>query len=407
MAHAGRMHGLLRAVALLLVVVLATGCAGSDLGKLVDAVTSARTPVDRVSPPVIADVETEIRAVLQRANLAQAEAFAARSPQLMRETSTDAHYQDMIETNQSLASAGVTAIALVGIEYGEIRADGTVAQATTFETWRTEFTDGSVNEQTDQNDYTLVKDGGSWKISATVQPAARRSPAADPRPGLAAAGQTSRSTNWSGYAADGGTFTSVTGTWNVPSVSTATVGADATWVGIGGLDTEDLIQAGTMANVTGDGSVTYQAWIEMLPDSARMIPLSVTAGDSITVTITERSPDRWLIALKNNTTGGTYSRTVDYQSTRSSAEWVREAPSTSRGIVPLSFFGAVRFTDGTAVRDGRTLSIAALCARPISMYNRADQALAIPSTLDAAGTGFEVQRTEALGTTTGSGRRRR
>jgi len=41
------------------------------------------------------------------------------------------------------------------------------------------------------------------------------------------------------------------------------------------------------------------------------------------------------------------------------------------------------------------------------MYNRADQALAIPSTLDAAGTGFEVQRTEALGTTTGSGRRRR
>jgi len=402
------MHGLLRAVALVLVVVLATGCAGSDLGKLVDAVTSARTPVDRVSPPAVgAGVETEIRAVLQRANLAQAEAFAARSPQLMRETSTDAHYQDMVETNQSLASAGVTAIALVGIEYGEIRADGTVAQATTFETWRTEFADGSVNEQTDRNDYTLVNAGGSWRISATVQPGVSRSPAADPAPALAPAGATSRSTNWSGYAADGGTFTSVTGTWNVPSVSTATVGADATWVGIGGLDTEDLIQAGTMANVTGDGSVTYQAWIEMLPDSARMIPLSVTAGDSITVTITERSPDRWLIALKNNTTGGRYERTVDYQSTRSSAEWVQEAPSTSRGLLPLSFFGTVRFTDGTAVRDGRTLSIAALGARPISMYNRADQALAIPSTLDAAGTGFEVQRTEALGTTTGSGRRRR
>lgn len=403
------MHRLNRAVALVLVLVLASGCAGSDLGRLVDAVTSARTPTETAPGARAVDVETEIRAVLQRANLAQAEAFAARSPEVMRETSTAAHYQDMVDTNRALASAGVTAIALVGIEYGEVRVDGPVAQATTFETWRTEYADGSVNEQTDQNEYTLVSAGGSWKISATVQPAARPiSPATEPSPALAPAAATSRSTNWSGYAADGGPFTSVTGTWVVPSVAATAAGADATWVGIGGLDTEDLIQAGTMATVTGDGSVTYEAWIEMLPDSARMIPLSVSAGDSVTVTITERSADRWLLALKNNTSGGTYNITVPYQSTRSSAEWVQEAPSTSRGILPLSMFGSVRFTAGTAVRDGRTLSIAALGSRPISMYNRADQALAIPSTLDSAGTGFEVQRTSAPGATSGgTGRRRR
>jgi len=403
------MHRLNRAVALVLVLVLASGCAGSDLGRLVDAVTSARTPTETFPGARVVAVETEIRVVLQRANLAQAEAFAARSPEVMRETSTAAHYQDMVDTNRSLASAGVTAIALVGIEYGEVRVDGPVAQATTFETWRTEYADGSVNEQTDQNEYTLVSAGGSWKISATVQPAARPiSPATDPSPALAPAAATSRSTNWSGYAADGGPFTSVTGTWVVPSVAATAAGADATWVGIGGLDTEDLIQAGTMATVTGNGSVTYEAWIEMLPDSARMIPLSVSAGDSVTVTITERSADRWLLALKNNTSGGTYNITVPYQSTRSSAEWVQEAPSTSRGILPLSMFGSVRFTAGTAVRDGRTLSIAALGSRPISMYNRADQALAIPSTLDSAGTGFEVQRTSAPGATSGgTGRRRR
>ena len=403
------MHRLNRAVALVLVLVLASGCAGSDLGRLVDAVTSARTPTETAPGARAVDVETEIRAVLQRANLAQAEAFAARSPEVMRETSTAAHYQDMVDTNRALASAGVTAIALVGIEYGEVRVDGPVARATTFETWRTEYADGSVNEQTDQNEYTLVSAGGSWKISATVQPAARPiSPATEPSPALAPAAATSRSTNWSGYAADGGPFTSVTGTWVVPSVAATAAGADATWVGIGGLDTEDLIQAGTMATVTGDGSVTYEAWIEMLPDSARMIPLSVSAGDSVTVTITERSADRWLLALKNNTSGGTYNITVPYQSTRSSAEWVQEAPSTSRGILPLSMFGSVRFTAGTAVRDGRTLSIAALGSRPISMYNRADQALAIPSTLDSAGTGFEVQRTSAPGATSGgTGRRRR
>ena len=401
------MHGLLRPLALIAVLVLASGCTGSDLGRLAEALT--RTPVPSAArAPAVTDAETAIRGVLQRANLAQAEAFARRSPELMRETSTDAHYQQMVETNRSLANAGVTAIALVGLDHGDIRVDGTSAEATTFETWRTQYADGSVNEQTDRNDYTLVREGGAWKISGNTHPAARpTAPGPDPAPALAPAAATSRSTNWSGYAADGGVFTSVTGTWNVPHVAATATGADASWVGIGGLDTEDLIQAGTMATVTGDGSVSYEAWIEMLPDSARMIPLTVTAGDSVTVTITERSRDRWLIALKNNTTGGTYNITVDYESTRSSAEWVQEAPSTSRGIVPLSFFGSVRFTGGTAVRDGRTLSIAALGARPITMYNRADQALAIPSTLDPAGTGFEVQRTTAPGSTSGGGRRRR
>lgn len=407
MRHASTVHRLLRPLAFVAVLVLAPGCTGSDLGRLAEALT--RTPVpSAVGAPVVTDAETAIRRVLQRANLAQAEAFVRRSPELMRETSTGAHYQEMVETNRSLASAGVTSIALVGLEHGDIRVDGTSAEATTFETWRTQYADGSVNEQTDRNDYTLVNEGGAWKISGNTHPAARStSPGPDAAPALAPAAATSRSTNWSGYAADGGVFTSVTGTWNVPHVTATASGADASWVGIGGLDTEDLIQAGTMATVGGDGSVTYQAWIEMLPDSARFIPLSVTAGDSVTVTITERSRDRWLIALKNNTTGGTYSTTVDYESTRSSAEWVQEAPSTSRGIVPLSFFGSVRFTGGTAVRDGRALSIAALGARPITMYNRADQALAIPSILDAAGTGFEVQRTTAAGSTSGGGRRRR
>ena len=121
------MHGLHRGVALLLVLVLASACAGSDLGKLVDAVTSARTPTETAPGARVADVETEIRAVLQRANLAQAEAFAARSPEIMRETSTEAHYEDMVDTIRSLASAGVTAIALVGVDYGEVRVDGPVA----------------------------------------------------------------------------------------------------------------------------------------------------------------------------------------------------------------------------------------------------------------------------------------
>src|SRR5207302_942885 len=81
------------------------------------------------------------------------------------------------------------------------------------------------------------------------------------------------SSNGSGYAATGGTFTAVSGAWTVPQVSATTAGLDATWVGIGGMTTNDLIQAGTQAMVSGRGGVQYEAWIELLPRSSQTVPL--------------------------------------------------------------------------------------------------------------------------------------
>ena len=68
------------------------------------------------------------------------------------------------------------------------------------------------------------------------------------------------------------------------------------------------------------------------------MPLRVHAGDSITVSITEQSPDQWLIDFSNNTTGQTYQQTQQYTSSHSSAEWVEEAPSGGRGggVLPLA-----------------------------------------------------------------------
>jgi len=71
----------------------------------------------------------------------------------------------------------------------------------------------------------------------------------------------------------------------VPQVSaTSTSGADATWVGIGGVTFNDLIQAGTEATVTG-GRVRYDSWVEMLPQAAQRVAPTVSPGDSITITI--------------------------------------------------------------------------------------------------------------------------
>ena len=140
---------------------------------------------------------------------------------------------------------------------------------------------------------------GGWRCSAGTAILA-------PAPAHAATYQ-NVSANWSGYMATGGTYTGVSGTWTVPSVrSSSTYRADAAWVGIGGVSTSDLIQAGTSAT-TGSGPTTYQAWIEMLPNFAQNVPLNVGSGDSVSVSISEQSSGKWKIAIVNNTSGQSYS----------------------------------------------------------------------------------------------------
>jgi hypothetical protein len=148
----------------------------------------------------------------------------------------------------------------------------------------------------------------------------------------------------------------------------------------------------------------------MLPAASRPISLTVNPGDSVTVTITQKSDLDWLIDMRNNTTGGRYNTTVQYRSSRASAEWVQEAPSIGRGIVPLDDFGAVKITGASATRDGVTLNLFGLGAKAITMINSARQALAIPSVIGADGASFTVTRTEnqaIQNIAPGTGRRRR
>ncbi|HKC90232.1 MAG TPA: G1 family glutamic endopeptidase, partial [Candidatus Limnocylindria bacterium] len=396
-----------RLVALgLLAFALAAFTGRVDLGSLV---STAQNYVDRVVPTVQPSATASdtaavaaVKDVIQRANDAQVQAFIRNDPTLMRATATTSYYQELVQTNQGLLSSGARSIALVNLEWVDVTVSGTTANAVTNETWRTAYTDGSVADSTDRNEYTLVLQAGAWKISADVQPTTQiitpgtggGTPPSVTQPGTPAS-VTSSSSNWSGYAANGGTFTSVTATWTVPTVSASSSGADATWVGIGGLTSNDLIQAGTQAMVDGSGTVEYSAWTEMLPQSSRNIPLSVSAGDSVTVTLTQQAGNDWLIAMKNNTTGGTYSVTVQYRSSNSSAEWVQEAPSVGRGLISLDQFGTVQFSGASAVRDGKAMSLSTLGAKAITMINGQGQAIAQPSTVASDGSSFTVARTDA------------
>ena len=389
--------------------IVLTSCIGPvDLGR---AVQQLQQPT-AASPAAVASDATvaAVKQVIEAANQAQEKAFATGDASVMRATATSDYYDELTQINGDLARGGVTGFTLVRIEWGDVTVSGTTAAATAYETWRTTYSDGSQDQRTDRNDYTLVRENGAWKIQTDVQPGAQGgtpgSGTATTQPDTTTttpARISDTSSNWSGYVASGGTYTSVTGTWIVPQVGATTTGADATWVGIGGVSGTDLIQAGTQATVSG-GSVSYEAWIEMLPDSSRTVSFDVAPGDSVTVSITEQTGGEWLIKMANNTTQATYQRTVRYASSRSSAEWIQEAPSAGRGIIPLDDFGTLRFTGGSAVRDGKTQSLSALGATAVAMINRAGQAIAQPSTLGADGSSFVVTRTSAPGTVQGGGR---
>src|SRR5262245_57211349 len=67
------------------------------------ATTGGQTIVSPgLSQPAGGSVESTIRQVIQRADLEQAQALAAKNPGVMQDTATSGYYQDAVQTNQDL-----------------------------------------------------------------------------------------------------------------------------------------------------------------------------------------------------------------------------------------------------------------------------------------------------------------
>jgi hypothetical protein len=415
--HSTARRGRIVAVLGLLIVVVAAGATvptGAPAHQLWTTATGNLTQ----GP---ADPQAAVQAVIQQANTEQAQALASGNPALMSDTATAAYYRQLVQTNQGLTAQGATSIELTQLTWGPVTVNGSTATATTTETWLTTFTDGTTTEFTGSNVYTLVQQSGAWLIEADQnQPSAASAQAtpglsaptpvpAQPRPQApvpAVGVGANTSHNWSGYAAAGAGYTGVTGTWTVPQprVSGAP-GVGATWVGIGGVTSHDLIQAGTQDVAAGGGQAQFQTWIEMLPAASQQVPLAVEPGDSVTVSINEQGAGTgvWQISMKNNTSGQTYQTSVNYTSSESSAEWIEEAPSGSSGVLPLDQFSSVSFSAASATQNGQTVDLTQTNAQAITMLNGNGQPLAVPSGIGSDGSSFNVARTSAAATTTGNG----
>jgi hypothetical protein len=123
-------------------------------------------------------------------------------------------------------------------------------------------------------------------FSIKWDPARRIVPILEPQPGkthlrTTRTGEGQNSTEnavsvWSGVTVFG-TWTSVTGTWRVPSVArpSESAGADggwdsSSWVGIDGNGSNDVLQAGIQQSVGGNGQPSYIAWFEWLAPSFKV-----------------------------------------------------------------------------------------------------------------------------------------
>ena len=160
------------------------------------------------------------------------------------------------------------------------------------------------------------------------------------------------SSNWSGYAVDTSTYSSITGQWVVPTVSPAKGSTySSTWIGIDGFNNSSLIQTGTEQDYSG-GSAQYYAWWEILPAPETEITTStkdhVAPGDHMTAQIVNDGNGNWTITLSDTTQGWTFSPPPQpYSGPATSAEWIEEAPTIGGHVATLANYGQATFNPGT------------------------------------------------------------
>ncbi|KAI0058826.1 hypothetical protein BV25DRAFT_1840686 [Artomyces pyxidatus] len=188
--------------------------------------------------------------------------------------------------------------------------------------------------------------------------------------GANATGTPEYSTNWSGvvYNEPQGTFTSVTGTFVVPTPQvpddSSSSGGDGSysasaWVGIDGDSCSNaILQTGVDFTVDDSGDVSYDAWYEWYPDYAYDFSgIDISAGDTITVTVTASSTTKGKAIIENVSSGQTVTKSLTSSSAlcEQDAEWIVEDYEEGSSLVPLANFGSVTFTDATAATSSGPL----------------------------------------------------
>jgi Peptidase A4 family len=155
----------------------------------------------------------------------------------------------------------------------------------------------------------------------------------------------STSTNWSGYAASGTTFTSISSSWTEPTVVCSFGTAYSSfWVGLDGYNSSTVEQTGTDADCSSANMPQYYAWYEMYTKFPTNLSNPVHPGDAMSASVTTDHVGRFTLTITDSTQGWSFNTTQRLKSASlSSAEVIAEAPSSRSGVLPLANFGTVSF----------------------------------------------------------------
>jgi hypothetical protein len=199
----------------------------------------------------------------------------------------------------------------------------------------------------------------------------------------------SYSTNWSGYASYGATFTDVKGTWKQPTADCSVTNRStysSFWVGLDGYNSSSVEQIGTEADCS-HGIASYSAWYEMYPNPPVTFSLTVTPGTSYTGEVAYKGNGTFTLTLSSGSTPLESVNATLRNPSLSSAEWIAEAPSLCAGgchVAPLTDFGTVSFS-GAAANNS---AISSWSYDPLTMVTNGLQIKAQPSGLTAGGSAF-------------------
>jgi Peptidase A4 family len=195
----------------------------------------------------------------------------------------------------------------------------------------------------------------------------------------------SSSTNWSGYAATGGPFTSVSSSWTEPTAVCSGTSYSSFWVGLDGDTSNTVEQTGSSADCSSANVPSYYAWYEMYPKYPVNLSGTVKPGDVFTASVTTDGVGRFTLTITDSTENWTFQTTQRLtKASLSSAEVIAEAPSSRSGVLPLTNFGTVNVTSSTA--NGQ--SLAAFNPDQITMVS-GSTVKAQPSAISSNG-GFSV-----------------
>jgi hypothetical protein len=204
--------------------------------------------------------------------------------------------------------------------------------------------------------------------------------------------------HWSGYVAQSGpsSYIRVNGWWPVPHIGnyeSLSINQRSTlWVGLDGVSTNDLVQAGTEQAIveTVFGYIfDYYAWTEVVPNESEQPQFTVNPGDQMAVTVwvgsstgaqTPSGNTAWFQVVDyTQSQGGRYSTPLAGTSfSGNTADWIMERPCVANCSGPasgwvfpdLAHYGAIVMTDAwVQTPTGKVINYSAAENVRINMYN--------------------------------------